>query len=84
MSGRLPPMERALIFCYRSSIDKAKALSLIVHCADISHPAKEWNLHYRWTSQLIEEFFLQVSGLACECACVRACVRACMSRLLSL
>ncbi|KAK2144659.1 hypothetical protein LSH36_739g01001 [Paralvinella palmiformis] len=41
------------------NIDKAKALSLIVHCADISHPAKEWNLHYRWTSQLIEEFFLQ-------------------------
>lgn len=32
---------------------------MVLHCADISHPAKDWNLHYRWTSQLLEEFFLQ-------------------------
>lgn len=32
---------------------------MVLHCADISHPAKEWDLHYRWTSQLLEEFFLQ-------------------------
>jgi len=43
-----------------SSIDKAKALALIVHSADISHPAKTWSLHFRWTEQLIEEFFRQV------------------------
>ncbi|XP_029342841.1 probable 3',5'-cyclic phosphodiesterase pde-1 isoform X7 [Acyrthosiphon pisum] len=41
------------------TIDKSKAMSMVLHCADISHPAKEWDLHYRWTSQLLEEFFLQ-------------------------
>ncbi|XP_063412455.1 dual specificity calcium/calmodulin-dependent 3',5'-cyclic nucleotide phosphodiesterase 1A-like isoform X3 [Mytilus trossulus] len=41
------------------SIDKAKALSMVLHCADIGHPAKEWNLHYKWTNQLLEEFFRQ-------------------------
>ncbi|XP_018653649.1 putative calcium/calmodulin-dependent 3,5-cyclic nucleotide phosphodiesterase [Schistosoma mansoni] len=41
------------------SIDKTKALSLIVHCADISHPAKEWALHEQWSDILCEEFFRQ-------------------------
>lgn len=41
-------------------IDRAKTMSLILHAADISHPAKSWNLHYRWTMALMEEFFLQV------------------------
>ncbi|KAJ8352165.1 hypothetical protein SKAU_G00236410 [Synaphobranchus kaupii] len=40
-------------------IDKAKALSLMLHAADISHPAKTWPLHYRWTQALMEEFFQQ-------------------------
>uniref|UniRef100_K7F256 Phosphodiesterase n=1 Tax=Pelodiscus sinensis TaxID=13735 RepID=K7F256_PELSI len=40
-------------------IDKAKAMSLILHAADISHPAKSWDLHYRWTTALMEEFFRQ-------------------------
>ncbi|TTC44341.1 Calcium/calmodulin-dependent 3',5'-cyclic nucleotide phosphodiesterase 1C [Bagarius yarrelli] len=40
-------------------IDKPKALSLILHTADISHPAKNWDLHHRWTSSLLEEFFRQ-------------------------
>ncbi|KAJ8416923.1 hypothetical protein AAFF_G00328010 [Aldrovandia affinis] len=40
-------------------IDKAKALSLMLHAADISHPAKSWPLHYRWTRALMEEFFRQ-------------------------
>ncbi|XP_040828068.1 calcium/calmodulin-dependent 3',5'-cyclic nucleotide phosphodiesterase 1A isoform X2 [Ochotona curzoniae] len=40
-------------------IDRAKTMSLILHAADISHPAKSWNLHYRWTMALMEEFFLQ-------------------------
>ena len=44
----------------RCSIDKPKALSLLVHCADISHPAKNWNLHSKWTNLLVEEFFKQV------------------------
>ncbi|XP_073797057.1 dual specificity calcium/calmodulin-dependent 3',5'-cyclic nucleotide phosphodiesterase 1A isoform X3 [Danio rerio] len=40
-------------------IDKPKALSLLLHTADISHPAKNWNMHYRWTTSLLEEFFRQ-------------------------
>ncbi|XP_051990928.1 dual specificity calcium/calmodulin-dependent 3',5'-cyclic nucleotide phosphodiesterase 1A-like [Xyrauchen texanus] len=40
-------------------IDKPKALSLLLHTADISHPAKHWDLHHRWTASLLEEFFRQ-------------------------
>ncbi|KAM9332591.1 dual specificity calcium/calmodulin-dependent 3',5'-cyclic nucleotide phosphodiesterase 1C [Pholidichthys leucotaenia] len=40
-------------------IEKPKALSLLLHTADISHPAKCWDLHYRWTTSLLEEFFRQ-------------------------
>jgi calcium/calmodulin-dependent 3',5'-cyclic nucleotide phosphodiesterase len=45
-----------ICFC---SIDKSKVLSLVLHCCDISHPAKRWDLHHRWTTSLLEEFFLQ-------------------------
>lgn len=41
------------------TIDKPKALSLLLHCADISHPSKKWSLHERWTNLLVEEFFAQ-------------------------
>ncbi|XP_011647415.1 calcium/calmodulin-dependent 3',5'-cyclic nucleotide phosphodiesterase 1-like isoform X3 [Pogonomyrmex barbatus] len=41
------------------SVDKNKAVSLVLHCCDISHPAKRWDLHHRWTMQLLEEFFRQ-------------------------
>lgn len=52
-----------ILFIYFSfSIDKPKALSLLLHTADISHPAKSWDLHHRWTTSLLEEFFRQVSG----------------------
>ncbi|XP_051786595.1 dual specificity calcium/calmodulin-dependent 3',5'-cyclic nucleotide phosphodiesterase 1A isoform X2 [Erpetoichthys calabaricus] len=40
-------------------IFKAKAMSLMLHAADISHPAKSWELHQRWTTALMEEFFRQ-------------------------
>ncbi|KAM8934477.1 dual specificity calcium/calmodulin-dependent 3',5'-cyclic nucleotide phosphodiesterase 1A [Pelodytes ibericus] len=40
-------------------IDKSKAMSLILHAADISHPAKIWDMHQRWTNLLMEEFFRQ-------------------------
>lgn len=46
-------------------VDKSKALSLVLHCCDISHPAKKWNLHHRWTMLLLEEFFRQ-GDLECE------------------
>ncbi|XP_075954073.1 dual specificity calcium/calmodulin-dependent 3',5'-cyclic nucleotide phosphodiesterase 1A-like [Anarhichas minor] len=40
-------------------VDKPKALSLLLHTADISHPAKRWDVHHRWTTSLLEEFFRQ-------------------------
>ncbi|KAG7162109.1 Calcium/calmodulin-dependent 3',5'-cyclic nucleotide phosphodiesterase 1-like 1 [Homarus americanus] len=53
---RIPPC----VFSMRyHSLDKAKALSLVLHCCDISHPSKSWDLHERWTKQLLEEFFRQ-------------------------
>ncbi|XP_075250215.1 dual specificity calcium/calmodulin-dependent 3',5'-cyclic nucleotide phosphodiesterase 1-like isoform X2 [Convolutriloba macropyga] len=40
-------------------VEKTKALGLVLHTADISHPAKEWDVHYKWTMLVIEEFFQQ-------------------------
>uniref|UniRef100_A0A6Q2XKL1 Phosphodiesterase n=1 Tax=Esox lucius TaxID=8010 RepID=A0A6Q2XKL1_ESOLU len=40
-------------------IEKPKALSLLLHTADISHPSKPWALHSRWTKALMDEFFRQ-------------------------
>lgn len=36
----------------------------MLHTADISHPAKAWDLHHRWTMSLLEEFFRQVGTLS--------------------
>lgn len=55
LTGLLPLL--SLVFC---SVDKVKVLSLMLHAADISHPAKAWPLHHRWTHSLMEEFFRQV------------------------
>ncbi|GAB6028201.1 Calcium/calmodulin-dependent 3',5'-cyclic nucleotide phosphodiesterase 1C, variant 2 [Chamberlinius hualienensis] len=52
-------MMKNLLLSPDSNIDKSKALSLVLHCCDISHPSKNWNLHHRWTELLIEEFFRQ-------------------------
>ncbi|ETE60242.1 Calcium/calmodulin-dependent 3',5'-cyclic nucleotide phosphodiesterase 1A, partial [Ophiophagus hannah] len=38
---------------------KDKIMSFLVHIADISHPAKPWELHHRWSEALLEEFFEQ-------------------------
>lgn len=37
-----------------------KIMSFLVHVADISHPAKPWELHHQWSEALLEEFFEQV------------------------
>ncbi|XP_058038129.1 dual specificity calcium/calmodulin-dependent 3',5'-cyclic nucleotide phosphodiesterase 1A-like [Ahaetulla prasina] len=39
--------------------NKDKIMSFLVHVADISHPAKPWELHHRWSEALLEEFFEQ-------------------------
>ena len=31
----------------------------MLHCADISHPAKPWEVHKEWTLRLVNEFFRQ-------------------------
>ncbi|KAK3915870.1 Calcium/calmodulin-dependent 3',5'-cyclic nucleotide phosphodiesterase 1 [Frankliniella fusca] len=41
------------------TVDKSKALAMVLHCCDIAHPAKRWDLHHRWTELLLEEFFRQ-------------------------
>ena len=41
------------------NVDKSAAMSLILHCCDISHPAKLFDIHQRWTYLLMEEFFRQ-------------------------
>ena len=58
------------------SIEKAKALALVLHCADISHPGKPWTIHHTWTESLMEEFFKQGEkekelGLPCSPLCDR-------------
>ena len=42
-----------------SSLDKSRVLSLLLHSCDVSHPAKNWNIHHQWTSRCMEEFFKQ-------------------------
>jgi 3'5'-cyclic nucleotide phosphodiesterase len=50
---------RNLLTLNEPSVDKSKAMSLVLHCCDISHPAKKWDLHHKWTMLLLEEFFRQ-------------------------
>lgn len=51
-------------FCLSlSQIEKSQALEFILHVADISNPAKDWELHRQWTSRIMEEFFCQVNVL---------------------
>ncbi|XP_033173896.1 calcium/calmodulin-dependent 3',5'-cyclic nucleotide phosphodiesterase 1 isoform X8 [Drosophila mauritiana] len=50
---------RQLLTLQETTIDKQKVLSLVLHCCDISHPAKQWGVHHRWTMLLLEEFFRQ-------------------------
>ena len=47
------------ICMYFFSFDKTKVLCLMLHSCDVSHPAKRWGLHHRWTARCMEEFFVQ-------------------------
>ena len=50
-------------FSFSSQVEKSQALEFILHVADISNPAKDWELHRQWTSRIMEEFFCQVSEM---------------------
>ncbi|KAL8173166.1 UNVERIFIED_CONTAM: hypothetical protein K2H54_041490 [Gekko kuhli] len=43
----------------RERLDKSIVMATVVHVADLSHPAKPWELHHRWSKALMEEFFKQ-------------------------
>jgi len=67
-------------------LDKVKVMALIVHVADISHAAKEWSIHERWSYALTEEFFRQGDmekelGLPCSNLCDRNTVLVSQSQL---
>ena len=38
---------------------RSEALSLLLHSADVSNPAKPWEVHTQWTARVMEEFFKQ-------------------------
>ena len=38
---------------------RSKVLCLLLHSADVSNPAKPWEVHTRWTGRIMEEFFEQ-------------------------
>lgn len=58
---QIKAMKNILNHSENFNADKPKILSLVIHISDISHPAKDWELHHQWTSLLMEEFFRQVS-----------------------
>ena len=44
-------------------MEKIRIMELLLHCADISNCVKPWNIHTKFTGELLEEFFKQVSLL---------------------
>ncbi|CAL8372695.1 unnamed protein product [Arctogadus glacialis] len=57
--NHLPQSHETSVCLLSPRMDKVKVLSLMLHAADISHPAKTWCLHHTWTHHLMEEFFRQ-------------------------
>jgi len=45
---------------FTSEADRLLLGQMAIKIADISGPSKEWDLHYRWTERIIEEFYQQV------------------------
>ncbi|RWS27188.1 calcium/calmodulin-dependent 3':5'-cyclic nucleotide phosphodiesterase 1A-like isoform X2 [Leptotrombidium deliense] len=60
---QIKTMKSLLAHSGELNVDKSKALSLVLHCCDISHPSKQWGIHRQWTELLMEEFFRQAINL---------------------
>ena len=39
--------------------EQQKVIDFVIHCADLSHNTKKFKLSFKWTSLLMEEFWLQ-------------------------
>lgn len=50
-------LQETKLLLYR--IGKPRALSFLLHCCDISFPAKSWEVQHRWATSLFEEYWLQ-------------------------
>jgi len=44
---------------YPRTMEKIRIMELLLHCADISNCVKPWNIHTKFTGELLEEFFKQ-------------------------
>jgi len=42
-----------------SDEDKLQVLQMMIKCADVSHPARTWKVHERWSHLITEEFYRQ-------------------------
>ena len=58
--------EKEVFFCFSlyrilelTEEHRSKVLCFLLHSADISNPAKPWDIHNRWTTRIMEEFFQQ-------------------------
>nr|CAB3264736.1 calcium/calmodulin-dependent 3',5'-cyclic nucleotide phosphodiesterase 1A-like [Phallusia mammillata] len=55
--GQIQKMKSAL--SHPETLEKSRAMCLMIHSADINHPSKPWHLHHKWTERLVVEFFEQ-------------------------
>ena len=47
---------------WNSEVDRLLVMKMIIKMADISTPAKSYNLHRSWTKRITEEFYQQVGN----------------------
>ena len=54
---------------WSNEADRLLVLQMSIKMADINGPSKSWDLHFKWTERIVEEFYLQVCGHSCICFC---------------
>lgn len=47
------------VLCLDNATDRMQVLKCLVHCADLSNPAKPLPMYRKWVDRLMEEFFRQ-------------------------